>query len=143
MANAQRGRPPSGTSIVNPNSVLNSDQVLEELENATHRNIVEEPQAYIIEWLARYGLIHNELTCPNCNIPYRVTARYRNNDGKIWHCPSLNCNFTKSIRADSCFEDAHLSLRQLVDFIYFWSRKISLTYIKEETEIESWAAAVD
>ena len=53
MANPQSGRPPAWTSIVNPNSVLNSDQLLEELENATHRNIVEETQADIIEWLVR------------------------------------------------------------------------------------------
>ena len=144
MANAHRGRPAAATYFVEPNQVLNRDQVVEELETVTHRELVEETQNDdIFAWLARFGLIRNEVNCPHCNIPCRITARYRLNDGKQWTCPSQNCNYSKSIRADSFFEDAHLSLRQLVDFVYFWSRKMPLTYIKEETGIVSWTTAVD
>lgn len=135
------GRPAATEHIVPPNLVLDRDEIVEELENANHRSIVEETRQDINGWLARHGLIHNTCTCPNCNHPCRLIARADINDGKRWSC--RDCRFTKSIRADSFFENSHLSLTEILDFIYFWSRKVPLTYIMEETGIENWHTAVD
>ena len=61
MANANRGgRPPAPAFIINPALVLTLDQSLQELENITHRTLVEQTRENIIEWLARHGLIHNK-----------------------------------------------------------------------------------
>ena len=144
MANVNRGgRPPAPAFIINPALVLTLDQSLQELENITHRTLVEQTREDIIEWLARHGLIHNEIMCPNCNVPCRLRVKNQAVDGKRWTCQSPNCNFSKSIRADSFFDNSHLSFTQIVDIIYLWSKKLSLTYIMEETGIEDWGTAVD
>ena len=139
---AARGRPQAPDHIVNPNLVLDRDELVENLENITHRSLVEETQTDIIV-VTRHGLIHNSFNCPNCNSLCRLNSWNETNAGKIWRCRGQNCNFTKSIRADSFFDNSHLSLTEIVDFIYFWSKKLSLSYIMEETGIEEWHIAVD
>ena len=135
------GRPQAPEHIVLPNLVLDRDQLVDELENTNHRSLVEETRVDIIGWLARHGLLHNTYNCPNCHVQCRLQSRPDNIDGKRWIC--RNCNFTKTLRADSFFENSHLRLTEILDFIYFWSRKVSLTYIMEETGIEDWHTAVD
>ena len=98
---AARGRPPASDHIINPNLILHRDELVEHLENITHRSLVEDTQGDILQWLARHGLIHNSYTCLNCNVPCRLNSYHHLNDGKQWRCP--NCNFAKSIRANSLF----------------------------------------
>ena len=131
MANAHAGRSPAPDHIVDANLVLNRDQAHNELANISHRELVVQTQENIIEWLARHGLLHNQYMCPNCNVFCRLGARNDRIDSKRWICRS--CNFTKSIRADSFFEDSKLTLNQIIDFIYFWSKKLLLSYVMEET----------
>ena len=138
---AARGRPPASDHIVNPNLVLHRDELVENFENITHRSLVEDTQGDMLQWLARHGLIHNNYNCLNCNVPCRLNSCHHLNDGKQWRCP--NCNFAKSIRADSFFDNSHLSFTQIVDFIYFWSKKLSLGHIMEETGIDNWNTSVD
>ena len=58
MHNANRGgRPQAPALIINPVSVLTLDQSLQELENITHRTLVEPTRENIIKGLARHGLI--------------------------------------------------------------------------------------
>ena len=92
------------------NLILDCEQLVENLQNITHRFLVDETRADIIEWLARHGFIHNCFNCPNCKSLCRLNSWNRTKDKKIWRCRSQNCNFTKSIRADSLFEKSHLIL---------------------------------
>lgn len=47
------------------------------------------------------------------------------------------------LKEEFFFEGSHLTLTQLIDFIYFWSKRMYLKDIKDEVGINSWTTAVD
>lgn len=138
---AARGRPASPTFITDHANILPLDEVFGELENITHRQLVEQMHDNPLEWFAKYGLISNRVRCPECQTFCHLMNSNERGDGKIWRCEEGH--YKQSIRKDSFFEGSHLTLVQLIDFIYFWSKRMFLKDIKEEVDISSWTTAVD
>lgn len=138
---AARGRPASPTFITNPNNILPINQIIDNFQNMTHRQLVEQMNDNDLEWFAKYGLISNRVRCPECNDWCRLMNTNDRADGKEWRCSEGH--FKQSIRKDSFFEGSHLTVVQLTDFIYFWSKRMFLKDIMEEVNIVSWHTAVD
>ena len=135
------GRPGARVEIVN--NVLPAN-VLAEI-NFTARNLVEATvdDLTCIEWLARHGLIRNTRHCNTCGTPngFQRSSGVHFVDGYVWACRT--CRRQTNLRADSFFQGSHVSLRQLVDVIYWWSIGSSTTETKRQANIGSWSTIVD
>ena len=117
------------------------DELIGRLTDITHRDPVRQSDNNIINWLVQHGLLRNTRDCDMCNQLCRINATTAHGaDGLEWRCQ--NCNFRKSIRDKSFFEGSHLNLIQILDFIYFWSRKQQLMDIREEVNI-GWETSVE
>lgn len=91
-----------------------------------------------IHWLARRGLLVNSRQCEVCpgHIQCRLVNRANGIDGCEWRCPnSARCNFKKSLRHESFFSDSHLTLQQIVELIYHWSRDHREVEVMDELNI--------
>ncbi|CAI9735744.1 Hypothetical predicted protein [Octopus vulgaris] len=86
-----------------------------------------------IEWLAKYKLISNSVTCPACGNPCTIIGYKQGIDGKRWRCP--NHNFSRSIRKGSVFENSRLSLTTFTWLMYMWSRDYLLFEMAHETNV--------
>ena len=80
----------------------------------------------ILQWLARHGLIHNQLQCANCDIPMSLQSHTGRQfiDSFCWACRV--CRRQRAVTIDSFFAGSQLKLPQLLDCIYWWSREIKL-----------------
>ena len=138
---AAGGRPPARTQFVDPASIVPINELIGRLTDITHRDLVRQSDSNIINWLVQQGLLRNTRYCDICHQLCRINATNAHGaDGLEWRCH--HCNFRKSIRNGSFFEGSHLNLIQILDFIYFWSRKQQLMDIREEVDI-SWETAVE
>ena len=86
-------------------------------------------------WSAQHGLIHNEVRCCNCGILISLQSRKGENfvDGFTWSCNRIR-RCQKRVTTDSFFESFYLSLMQLVDCVYWWSRQIK----QADACVETW-----
>ena len=73
----------------------------------------------ILQWLARHGLIHNQLQCANCDIPMSLQSRTGRQfvDSFCWACHI--CRRQRAVTVDSFFAGSQLKLPQLLDCIYW------------------------
>ena len=62
-------------------------------------------------------------------------------DGYAWSC--RQCRRHRSIRENSFFQGSHLSLRTLLDLIFWWALSTAATTIKKMCRISSWSTVVD
>ena len=76
--------------------------------------------------------------CPNCHNLCRYIQSSNFNDEKEWRC--RDCNVKKSFRIGSFFESSHLTFYQIIDFLYFWSRKLLVKDISEEVNVATHMA---
>ena len=123
MAVRTRGRPHARTSIVDV--VLPAADL--PLLDVNIRNLLHQlcgDLNSVLCWSAQHGLIHNEVYCGNCGILMSLQSRKGPDfvDGFAWSCRI--CRRQKRVTADSFFESSHLSLMQLVNCVYWWSRQI-------------------
>jgi len=89
--------------------------------------------------LATRGLLVNSRQCEvrprnvQCRIMHRASAEH---DHCEWRCPNYDqCNFRRSLRHDSFFSGSHLTLQQIVELIYHWSRNHKESEVKDEIDI--------
>lgn len=94
-----------------------------------------------VNCLAEYRLISNSFNCDHCDEPCRFTSYTQSPDGLRWKC--RDCNFVKTLRHGSFFSKSHLSLSQLLDFIYFWSQDTDLKMISQEARCNYEHTAID
>ena len=114
------GRPRARTAIVD--AVLPAAALAElDVNGRTLHELCRDAEG-ILRWLAQYGLIHNSLHCDRCDIDMSLQSREGAFDGYCWAC--RHCKRRRSVTCDSFFAGAHLSLIQLVDCIYWWSRQV-------------------
>ena len=89
----------------------------------------------VLRWSAQHSLIHNEVYCGNCGILMSLQSRKEPDfvDDFAWSCRI--CRRQKRVTADSFFESSHLSLMQLVNCVYWWSRQIKQADVCVETRM--------
>jgi len=140
------GRPTASESIVPPDSVVPLQDMVESIGiikifSCWPFSSGETPStpSDVIKWLARYGLLANEMSCPNCGAPMRIIKYSTSvNDGMRWKCP--NDGVRRSIRHGSFFSKSNLPLKTLVQFIILYSSAHPLNYIIEQLEISTHPA---
>ena len=88
------GRPRAPQFIVA--NTLPTDNLLQEI--IRHRDLVllSSETRDVVNWLARYRLLKNNMQCGVCHGPCSLTAYHQHVDGLRWKCRS--CNFVKSCR---------------------------------------------
>lgn len=121
---------PAPTCIVDPNELLNLQQIREEV--VTFYTFVFEG-VECIRWLARRGLLCNSLDCEDCYEAMQFVRRQQTKDGFTWHCKG--CHKFVAIRKGSFFARSNLSLRQIVTLLYGWSQSYSQVAIGREAQV--------
>ena len=81
-------------------------------------------------WLMNNSLLANAMNCKKCSTPCRIVTK---KDAKVWRCPQKGCQAVISVRNDSFFTGSHLKLNEIVDIIYWWSRKATIHVTMHET----------
>ena len=135
---AARGRPGALTQIINPVKIIPLEDIVNNLQNLSHQMLCDQTRENIIILLVRHGVLRNSYECPNCHNLCWYTQSSHFNDEKEWRCN--DCNVKKSIRVGSFCESSHLILYQIIDFLYFWSRKLLLKDISKEVNVATHTA---
>jgi len=135
------GRPTSPTEIVNPAAVMTLATIQSERWRLLDLGAEINQEHMVIQWCARRRLLRNCSTCKSCNLPMHLTNYAQNVDGKRWKCRA--CNTTRSIRYQSFFSRSHLSLRQIIVFLYCWCPDLPLNVCIHEAAIDSGQTGVD
>ncbi len=106
--------------IANPALLLDRQQLL--AETWLFKDLVRAlpTTEAAVQFCAVHRLLANSSHCPACNRPRNLVRDSSKIDGKIWRCPA--CNSKRSIRASSFFDKSHLSLEQILLFMYCWTR---------------------
>ena len=124
VPNYMAGRPTSPAEIVNPAAVMTLAMIQSERWSSLDLGAEINQEHVVIQWCARRRLLCNCSTCGSCNLPMHLTNYAQNVDGKRWKCRA--CNTTRSIRYQSFFSRSHLSLRQIIVFLYCWCPDLPL-----------------
>ena len=125
-----RGRPSAPKVIVEAEEILGHDDILR--ENWAFfdlYNILGEPIA-VLKWLSKRRLIKNNLYCKTYRLPFGLNAYKSAADGYRWFCK--NCKERQSVREGSFFSKIRLPLKQLLLYIYSWSRNVPQADIQHE-----------
>jgi hypothetical protein len=96
--------------------------------------LLSEDTEQLIRELQSLGVLHKQLSCPKCNTRMRMQASTRYTlDGVCWRCTAKACRWTESIRKDSYFHNAHLSLGVCIMIIYAYLKydKMLQKYISD------------
>ena len=83
-----------------------------------------------LEWFAEKRLISNSVNCPTCN-ELCTLSQYNSQDGFRWRC--FRHNFTQSVRVNSFFEGAKVSLDTAIVLLYCWAADFLQLQIQRET----------
>jgi len=118
------------THIVEPNAILNRDQVLREDWILVNLGAAIPNTLEAIIWLAKRRLLKNTSLCGNCNILRSLVENPGRSDHYLWRCRL--CRSSQSIRKDSFFERSHLPLQQIIIFIYCWAQSFFLKTANRE-----------
>ena len=87
----------------------------EDLFKDTH----SEEEAY--NWCLRTGLLPTVRICA-CGEVLMLRTRLERVSGFFLRCPRAACRAEYSVRCGTWFEGSHMSLCQIVRFLYFWVR---------------------
>jgi len=140
------GRPAASESLVPPDSVVPLRDMVESIGvikifSCWPFSSGETPSSTtdVIEWLARFSLLANEMSCPNCSSLMRVNNYSTSaSDGMRWKC--RNDGTRRSIHHGSFLSQSNLPLKTLVQFIILYSLVHPLNFIIEQLEIGTHAA---
>jgi len=85
-----------------------------------------------IRFLQEHGILHNPRMCTkNHSMVLSVTARHDR-----WRCSRSGCRETIPVRRDTWLEGTKLSFRDIILFIYCWSKEMtSIAFCEAELEI--------
>ncbi|VDM95030.1 unnamed protein product [Thelazia callipaeda] len=136
--------------IVKPDEVIPWRERLSKLHALTYEQLLQliSPNEVAVEFAARYNLISNSMHCKRCGqmmllwsrngldgLQWRcmqvVTKQERKNGRKRNYCSSL------SIRHRSIFHGHHLSIADIIEFMYLWSQNYKLHEIRLHTHFSS------
>lgn len=97
-----------------------------------------------IDFCQRVGLIGYTLTdgCAKDHKNWKLGTSSRMADGWVWRCSK--CKSTRSIRHGTFFANSKLSIRQILDLMYFWSQKLdSHSFLRRHCDFASESTIVD
>ena len=85
-----------------------------------------------VQFLQQRGILHNPRICVN---GHQMRLKLRDK-GDRWRCRSRACRTEVPLRKDTWLEGSRLSYRDLILFIYCWSREMtSIKFVEHELEI--------
>ena len=100
----------------------------------TLSNIVHD-KASSIQFLQQRGILHDPKNCVN---GHAMTLQLRDK-GDRWRCHSRECRTESSVRKDTWLEGSKLAYRDIILFIYCWSKwskqYTKITFVQEELGI--------
>ena len=86
----------------------------------------------LIEWMQVVGWIKSALSCPVCNSDMKLCvsrSSHSSSDGVVWKCRKVvggkRHQTERSLRNGSWFSFSNLTLEELVQLSYMWSRNYS------------------
>ena len=88
-----------------------------------------------LEWFVERRLISNSVNCPTCN-ELCTLSQYNSQDGFRWRC--FRHSFTQSVRVNSFFEGAKVSLDTAIVLLYCWAPDFLLLQIQRETLVRKF-----
>ena len=92
----------------------------------------------IIDWCMGNRLIDNHKSCRHCRRPMLLESDRSIVDGCVWRCQT--CRIKTSIRKDSLFYGSHLSIRCVIELLYWWTIKLPVTQAAHECQISEATA---
>ncbi|XP_047143060.1 male abnormal protein mab-31 [Hydra vulgaris] len=135
LQRVNRGRPSGSTNIVLEVEILNEAAILTENWCLFELGSCLDQPISTLRWLAQRKLIKNNFFCNPCNRHFTLNAYKRTVDGYCWYCKE--CKRRRSVRDGSFFTRSKLSFKQIILFIYCWSRDMQLKDIQHEARLSS------
>lgn len=93
----------------------------------------------LLEWLRSEALLTKTVVCPHCGNNMKLTKCDDRSDGKKWQCQiqvkGKRHRVERTVRADSWFENSNLSLAEMVEITYWWTRDVPQTQMRHELEL--------
>ena len=91
-------------------------------------------KAAAVGFLQQRGVLHNPRMCANCARP--MTLNLRDTKGDRWRCSVRGCRTEVGLRKGTWIENSNLPYRNIVLFLYGWSREMtSVEFCKHELGI--------
>lgn len=82
-----------------------------------------------IQWCQNVGLLSSSYDCPTCSQPMILvtsSSAKASSDIYVWRCKKMICGkrhqVERTIRKGSWFEHSNMTLEEVVELTYFWSR---------------------
>ena len=99
----------------------------------------------VIGFVKSHNLIKLQRKCSICKSRMVFKADSTMINEFRWRCKNSRCRKSRSIRANSFFDNSHLSMKQIIFIIYVWSKGYSLKLATEELEItkKRWSIGND
>ncbi|XP_071482493.1 uncharacterized protein [Diadema antillarum] len=132
------GRPEAPTHIVPAEEIMARDEVLADILNIPAIQARLQDKRATLSYLARTGLISNQMTCERFDRECRLNACNDRSDGYVWRC--VQCRNRISVRRDSFFSKSHVPLEDLVFLVYLWCEDVSLEFIQKHTNVSRHTA---
>jgi len=94
-------------------------------------------KASSINFLQQRGILHNPRSCANNHVMLLSLTAHHDR----WRCKRRECRENISIRRDTWLEGSKLSFRQIVLFLYCWSKELSsIKFCEDELDIAKCTA---
>lgn len=99
---------------------------------------------YVLSWLKEEGLIASMRRCGVCQSEMKWTECNDQSDGFVWECRKQiglkrhRCQ--TSLREGSWFENANLTIEEVLKFTYWWCQDLSQWQIKQQLGLGSHTA---
>lgn len=88
-------------------------------------------KASSIDFLQQRGILHNVRTCTNNHVMHLSTGRRDR-----WRCRIRGCREEIGVRKDTWLQSSSLPFRQIILFLYCWSKELtSIKFCEEELDI--------
>lgn len=107
----------------------------------TYRDIIgitTRSKIFTIRWCQEHQLLKKKQDCPQCSEKMTMVSSHVN-DGYIWVCKKTidgkRHQVKKSVRADSWFFGSNLTLGEIIETTYLWTRNVSQDNIRHEMKI--------
>jgi transposase-like protein len=86
----------------------------------------------IIDWCMQKHLLVNHHACNHCKFPMSLINNDHCPDKKFWRCK--RCKKELSIRKDSLFFGSHIKISIVLELLYWWCSKMSVTQAAKECD---------
>ena len=91
-----------------------------------------------LSWCKEHILLASSMKCPkdNCGNNLFWTRRHERPDGYEWRCSKKSCNGRITIRHDSWFQGARMTIAKILALTYAWAHSFTLSQAMHETSFK-------